>query len=219
MSAKTVLAEAVARGLTLTASGEKIIYTGPREAVTDDLLDRLRQHKAELLRLLPAETEKAGQVFTNYGTGYRHPDGRVDDGTPEPMPPPAEPWPADLTQLLRRVATAFEWSQQDVADFRRWARRSPAGVADARAFLEAEAARLPKPGLSDRRRVVLDMLAADPALRVAWTCADDGADPVRLVIAIRGTGAWEMAIPRAKFDALALPQLIDRLAQAQEAAP
>ncbi len=166
------------------------------------------------------EAEKTGQVFTNYGTGYRHPDGRVDDGTPEPMPPPAEPWPADLDAMLRRVAVGFEWSQQDVADFRQWARRSPDGVADARRFLQSECAKLAPPGLTDRRRVVLDMLAADPALRVAWTCDDSaGNDPVRLVVAVRGAGCCEMGIPRAKFDALELPMLIEKLADAQAGTP
>ena len=112
------------------------------------------------------------------------------------------------------MSCAFEWSAADLRDFRQWAQRSPDGLADARAFLEAEAARLPVPGLSDRRRVVVDMLAADPALRVAWTCADDGADPVRLVVAIRGKGTCELAIARERFDALALPGLIGQLAGA-----
>lgn len=127
-----------------------------------------------------------------------------------PTPPPAVSWPADLNAMLRRVSVAFEWSQTDVADFRQWAQRSPDGMADARAFLEAEAARLPQPGLSDRRRVVMDMLAADPAITYAWTCTDTGADPVTLTLAIRGKGTVELAIPRAKFDALELPMLIER---------
>lgn len=142
-TAKKVLAEAVARGLTLTARGGKIVYVGPREVITDDLLDRLRAHKAELLRLLPAEAEEAGQVFTHYGAGYQHPDGRVETGTPEPMPPPAVDWPADLDAMLRRVAVAFEWTRADVVDFVAWARRSPEGMNDAREFLVAECEKLP----------------------------------------------------------------------------
>lgn len=123
-------------------------------------------------------------------------------------PPPAELWLQDLDRLLNRVATAFEWSRTDVTDFRQWARRSAEGVQDARVFLQHEAAKLPAAGLDVRRRVVLDMLAADPTLRVAWTCADDGADPLILTLAIRDSGAGQLAIPRAKFDALALPGLI-----------
>lgn len=67
----------------------------------------------------------------------------IGGGKVPSAPPPAEPWPADLDALLRRVATAFEWTRADVADFRQWARRSPEGMADARRFLEAEAAKLP----------------------------------------------------------------------------
>lgn len=158
--------------------------------------------------------------YTHFGRGYVHPDGRIDSGTPEPTPRPVAGWPADLNDMLRRVATAFEWSQQDVTDFRQWARRSPEGLADARVFLQAEVAKLPKPGMAERRREVLDLLAADPDLRVAWTCDDSaGNDPVRLVVAVRGAGCCEMGIPRAKFDPLALPMLIAKLADAQEAAP
>ncbi len=60
-----------------------------------------------------------------------------------PAPRPAEPWPPDLDRLMRRVSCAFKWTRQDVADFRQWAQRSPQGMADARVFLEAEAAKLP----------------------------------------------------------------------------
>lgn len=211
MSAETALAEAAAKGVTLTLSGGKIIYSGPPEAVTDDLLGRLRQHKAELLQLLAAEAEKAERALhTNYGTG--HPDAQPL----EPMPPPIADWPDDLTQLLRRVATHYEWSEQDRQDFRQWARRSPQGMTDAAEFLRAEAARLPAPGLSDRRRVVLGMLAADASINYAWTCGDDGSDPVTLTLAIRAVGTVELAIPRAKFDAFALPGLMADLAAKQE---
>lgn len=126
-------------------------------------------------------------------------------------PRPAEAWPADLDALLRRVSTAFEWSSTDRRDFVAWSRRSPEGIQDARAFLLAECAKLPAPGLSDRRRVVLDMLAADPTIRHAWTCADDGADPVILTLAVRGTGTCDLAVPRERFDALSLPMLIAEL--------
>lgn len=157
--------------------------------------------------------KNAGRVpFTNYGAGYRHPDGCVETGAPEPAPRAAAPWPADLNALLRRVATAFEWSDADRRDFVAWARRSPEGLADARAFLEAENEKLPNPGLIDRHGVVLDMLNADPALRAAWTCADTGDDPVVLTLAVRGAGTCELAIPREHFDALGLPGLINWLA-------
>ncbi|MGE0810549.1 MAG: hypothetical protein AB7I42_28920 [Bradyrhizobium sp.] len=66
----------------------------------------------------------------------------VSGGRVAPMPPPALPWPADLTEALKRVATAFEWTRQDIADFCRWARRSQEALADAGEFLRAECAKL-----------------------------------------------------------------------------
>ena len=132
-------------------------------------------------------------------------------------PRTVEPWPTDMDRLLSRVATHFEWSQEDRRDFRQWARRDQQGIVDARQFLEHEVANLPTPGLSDLRRVVLNMLARDPSIRYAWTCADDGADPVILTLAIRGKGTCDLAIPRANFNALALPQLIAELTKGDAA--
>lgn len=152
MSVRDLLDEVARHGGRLTPRGDKLHIDAP-EPLPDALMDRLRQHKPELLRLLAKE--EPGKVLHSYGKGYRHPDGRIETGEPEPMPRPAVDWPADLTVLLRRVSTAFEWSQVDVADFRQWARRSPEGIADARVFLEAEAAKLPAPSLTDRRRVAL----------------------------------------------------------------
>lgn len=62
----------------------------------------------------------------------------VAGGRAPRVPPAVEPWPADLDAMLRRVATAFEWSTTDRSDFIAWARRSPDGVADARVFLQSE---------------------------------------------------------------------------------
>ncbi|ANX03404.1 hypothetical protein [Immundisolibacter cernigliae] len=153
MTAADLLSTALARGLVFEVRGDRVIYEGPVEAVTDDLLAGLREHKPELLQLLAKE--EPGKVLHSYGKGYRHPDGRVETGEPEPMPRPAVDWPADLDAMLRRVSAFYEWTQADRADFTAWARRSPDGMADARAFLEAEAAKLPAPSLTDRPRVAL----------------------------------------------------------------
>lgn len=126
-------------------------------------------------------------------------------------PPAALPWPAELRDIARRVADHFEWTAADRRDFVAWARRSPEALARAGEFLRAEVAKLPPPGVIERRRAVLAMLASDPALRVAWTCADDGeSDPVLLTLAVRGKGACELAIPRARFDAFALLREVER---------
>ncbi|HEY9224621.1 MAG TPA: hypothetical protein VIP27_10780 [Variovorax sp.] len=245
MTAQKLLADAAALGITLRLDGEKVSYDGPREAVTADLLDRLRKHKAELRALLEAEaghaprqpdTAKApagearstpnsgrtGQViYATFGRGYRHADGSIATGEPDPMPRPTVPRPTDLSPLLRRVSIARRWSDVEREHFVQWARRSQQGIDDARATLEAEAADLPKPGMAERRREVLAMLAADPDLRVAWTCDDSAeADPVVLTLAVRGAGTCELAIPRDRFSALELPMLIAKgTAAAQEAAP
>lgn len=165
--------------------------------------------------------EKLGEMLAANpaGVGCHPPRGEhvttwrnIGGGKVPPTPQPAMDWPADLNTMLRRVSVAFEWTAADVRDFRQWAQRSPDGLADARTFLEAEVAKLPAPGLLDRRRTVLDLLHADPGLRCAWFLADDGTDPLRLIIAIRGKGAAELAIPRERFDPLALPGLIGELA-------
>jgi hypothetical protein len=123
-------------------------------------MDRLRQHKPELLRLLadpatPCPTCGRGSFWCDQAGAWHcercTPPGAepvrtwrcLSGGKAPPMPPPAVDWPADLETLLCRVATAFEWSPTDVRDFRRWARRSKDGMADARAFLAAECAKLP----------------------------------------------------------------------------
>lgn len=67
----------------------------------------------------------------------------LSGGKPAPMPPPALPWPAELTAALKRVSAAFEWTDDDRRDFVAWARRSPHALADAADFLRAECAKLP----------------------------------------------------------------------------
>lgn len=115
--------------------------------------DAANPHKYSVSPLSPLSPAKNGEaeknavgrvLHTNYGAGYRHPDGRVETGAPEPPPPPAMDWPADLNALLRRVSTAFEWTDADRRDFIAWARRSPEGLDDAARFLVAEAEKLPE---------------------------------------------------------------------------
>ena len=51
VSAAELLADLARRGIRLEADGERLRYH-PRSALTPDLLDRLKAHKAELLTLL-----------------------------------------------------------------------------------------------------------------------------------------------------------------------
>jgi hypothetical protein len=66
----------------------------------------------------------------------------VPGGTVASTTAPSLPWPPEMTIELRRVSEHFEWSRRDIADFTRWARRSPQGLADACAFLRGEATKL-----------------------------------------------------------------------------
>jgi hypothetical protein len=242
MTAAELLREVERHGGRLIRSGDGVRVTAPAP-LPDDLMGRLREHKAELLAVLADATPAAGPlrdpstpcpacgrgVYWHGADGWhcaacapapagverwRHVSGARRPPAPPSAPPPAVAWPDALAADLRRVAAAFEWTDADRRDFIAWARRSAQGLADAAEFLAAEVAKLPPPGLTERRRVVLAMLADDPATRVAWTCADDGArDPLLLTLAIRGRGTCELAIPRAGFDALALPQLIGAMVE------
>ena len=51
MSAAQLLADLERRGIRLDADGERLLFH-PRSALTPDLLDRLKAHKAELLTLI-----------------------------------------------------------------------------------------------------------------------------------------------------------------------
>lgn len=158
MNAAELLREVERHGARLRPNGDRLRVEFV-EPLPDDLMDRLRQHKPELLRLLadpsaPCEHCGCGSYWHSGGAWHCEacapPSGHVErwcnvsGGKVAPMPPPALPWPGELTDALKQVSTHFEWSRQDIADFCRWARRSPEAMADAAAFLHNEAAKLPQ---------------------------------------------------------------------------
>jgi len=55
MSVWALLEELNHLGVELQAVGDTLEYEGPEEAITPELLDRLRRHKTELVRLLPGD--------------------------------------------------------------------------------------------------------------------------------------------------------------------
>ena len=65
------------------------------------------------------------------------------------------------------------------------------------------------PAAEGRRQRVLAKLAANPALRLAVVCDAEG-DPVPVAVAIRDKGTCEVHIPAARFDPLALLELVAR---------
>ena len=156
-----VLAELEARGGRLVRRGEKLRVEAI-EHPPADLVARLRAHKPALLALVPAHSEPladpdapcpacgCGSFWRMAGAWYCEqctdaPPGvdrwrNVSGGSVAPIPAPALPWPPELTDTLRRVAEHYEWTRQDIADFCRWARRSPEALADAAKSLRGWAA-------------------------------------------------------------------------------
>ncbi len=74
---------------------------------------------------------------------------------------------------------------------------------------EAKTESLPDPAAEGRRQRVLAMLADNPALRLAVVCDGQG-DPVPVAVAIRDKGTCEVLIPAARFDPIALLELIEK---------
>jgi hypothetical protein len=55
MNARTTLEGLKHLGIELRADGDHLHYEGPEEAITPELLDRLREHKAKLIKMLTNE--------------------------------------------------------------------------------------------------------------------------------------------------------------------
>jgi hypothetical protein len=64
----TIIDELTARGVTLQAHGDALRFS-PRSAVPDDLLQRLQDHKGELLALLAGGTQGGNGYRTHATTG------------------------------------------------------------------------------------------------------------------------------------------------------
>ena len=62
--------------------------------------------------------------------------------------------------------------------------------------------------LRDRR--VIKMLSDDPGLKYAVLTHDSTADPVLVTIGIRGLAAFNLAIPHAHYDGLALLEVVEQ---------
>ena len=72
-----------------------------------------------------------------------------------------------------------------------------------------DASRAPDPAAEVRRQRALSKLAANPGLRIAVVCDGEG-DPVPVAVAIRDKGTCEVLVPAARFDPLALLELMAR---------
>jgi len=77
--------------------------------------------------------------------------------------------------------------------------------------IEEEHEPLPDNAMEARRERVLAMLAENPsAYRALVTDAETDPEAVILALAIRGRATFELRIPRAKYDAFLLLDLIER---------
>lgn len=61
-----------------------------------------------------------------------------------------------------------------------------------------------------RQKQVLEMLDSDPMKRYAVICEDPSSDPVLLTVAIKGAAAFELEIPHAHYDGVALLEVIEQ---------
>lgn len=63
MSARRLLSELDRLEVKLRVVGAQLSYSGPEESVTQELLDRIKAHKAELLRLLTWKEDEAYRLI------------------------------------------------------------------------------------------------------------------------------------------------------------
>jgi hypothetical protein len=62
MSTRTLIAEIRMLGVKLWTEGDRLRYAGPEEAVTPELVERVRSHKPEIVKLLKAKRRKLEQA-------------------------------------------------------------------------------------------------------------------------------------------------------------
>jgi hypothetical protein len=152
MTAADLIREVQRHGARLVPNGDRL-RVELSNPIPDDLVEQLRQRKAELLAVLrdpttPCPACGCGSYWSDgtawFCEGCNPPPynvtrwRQVSGGRRAPTPPAAVAWPPELTEALKRVSTAFEWSRSDVADFTRWARRDAQALADAAEFLRFE---------------------------------------------------------------------------------
>lgn len=65
----------------------------------------------------------------------------------------------------------------------------------------------------ERRQQVEDMLASNPALTYAIRVTDATTDPVIVNVSIKGIGTFDMAIPHAHYDGVALLEVLEQYSE------
>ncbi|MGD8451996.1 MAG: hypothetical protein PVJ57_09280 [Phycisphaerae bacterium] len=114
MSATLILAELQERHIELRVHGDRLRYR-PRCAMTPDLAEQVKAHKAELLRLLrQTDTPHELSLAERVETGYVNPGWQ----------------PAAWAERLRQLADACEKMHPDTATrYRAWAANVTRGTA------------------------------------------------------------------------------------------
>jgi hypothetical protein len=70
-----------------------------------------------------------------------------------------------------------------------------------------------------RKQRVLEMLSGNPALKYAVLVDQASSDPVCVMVAIRGIAAFELEIPQAHYDGIALLEVLDQHSTADALKP
>lgn len=180
MSAHSLIAEALASGLLLWRDSDGSIgwkiETPPAPAA---LLERLREHKPELMRLLPDDPEATAK-------------GRAV------LERLAHERGADLRDLLR-------WYAADLPEFATMPARQAREVV--RGYLRDRGA-LDDPAMERRRNAVLRMLRDSPEITRAYEVQHDG-DTVRVAVAVRNVGTCELVVNTARWSPQAFLDLLE----------
>ena len=128
--------ELTALGVTLAADGARLRFC-PRDAVTGDLLARLRTHKAELLAMLQAQGADGPQDLPGDWTEYIAADGRLGWVRADVAGLEYHDWPSATERRLmdeaRRLRARYpvpdaELQARPVAPVRTWPPVVPSGI-------------------------------------------------------------------------------------------
>lgn len=63
---------------------------------------------------------------------------------------------------------------------------------------------------------IMQMLAAEPEKKYAVLVQDASSDPVRVTVGIRGLATFDLEIPRARYDGIALLEVIEQFSTEAE---
>lgn len=171
MTAHALIAEALASGLLLWRDADGSIgWKIDQPPAPVDLLERLREHKPELLRLLPDDPEaiaKGCAVLQRLAREHG----------------------ASLRDLLR-------WYAADLPEFATMPLRQAREIV--RGYLRDRGA-LDDPAMERRRQAVLRMLRDSPEITHAYEMDYHG-DTVRVAVAVRHIGTCELLIDASRWN-------------------